>query len=70
MLAPVSLRSHFRNESGYAPGKKIEHFHAVKNTVSFCMKPPSCATRPPSGDGDHWDTTIQMYWKLSDFSFR
>jgi len=36
----------------------------------FYMKPPSCATSPPMGDGAHWDTTIQIYSKLCDFSYR
>ena len=36
----------------------------------FLYETPSCATSPPSGDGAHGDTTIQMYWKLYDFSYR
>ena len=36
----------------------------------FCMKPPFLRHQSPVGDGAHEDTTIQMYWKLCDFSYR
>jgi len=37
------------------PSSDPEEIGSHRNTSSFCMKPPSCATSPAWGDRKHWD---------------
>jgi hypothetical protein len=48
----------------------MENFHMnspFHGTISKSMKPPSCATSPPPGDGaqgDAWTYTTGDYWGI------